>query len=140
MGTGCPIGLFFIVSERMKKMLDQIIGAIPSGIAECISFGEGDGRLWSVICHRCDTGIGVMSADTLLRAILATWDRGGVLCPNCRRRRCEVCGWFFSTHLVELHWVQHDVAGQRGKYIRVCEKCLHEAPDIKPVVGSSPLV
>lgn len=46
---------------------------------------------WSVICYRCDGSIGTMTPDTLQRAIMATADKGGVLCPTCRAKSCKQC-------------------------------------------------
>jgi hypothetical protein len=52
----------------------------------------GSGPIWQVFCHRCAADLGTMAGDVVARAVLATKDRGGVLCPQCREKACRHCG------------------------------------------------
>lgn len=114
-------------------MYPSILRSVPSHIEGFTSFVDNDQLIWSVICHKCDVNIGLMSEDTLLKAILLTRHRGGVLCPKCRQRYCEVHGGLASQGQV-LHTVRSDIAGSNGWLTRVCELCLRETPDVKPIV------
>jgi len=58
--------------------------------AECIERPEQD--TFVVFCLRCKKDMGSMTGKALRWAIMATSERGGVLCPNCRSESCYNCG------------------------------------------------
>jgi hypothetical protein len=47
---------------------------------------------WYVWCHRCGKEIGTMRTNVLSLAMVRTAGRGGVLCPECRKKSCKICG------------------------------------------------
>jgi len=68
------------------------------------------------LCAGCNTPIGAMPLDIYQRAI----DYRGVylFCPDCRRHKCDVCGWFVPnqdmTAIVDIN----------GTYLgNACEGC-----------------
>lgn len=60
-----------------------------SNIAICERKNE---TAFEVFCLRCMRSIGTMNGDTLSSAIEANRQRGGVLCPECRKASCRYCG------------------------------------------------
>jgi len=54
---------------------------------------------WEVFCTDCKGSIGTMSGDTLSRAIIATANKGGVKCPDCRSASCKRCGFLPGSRL-----------------------------------------
>lgn len=53
--------------------------------------------IYTVCCVQCCAVIGTMQGIDLLRAIMRTAHRGGVLCPECRQRTCDICGLTYDT-------------------------------------------
>lgn len=49
----------------------------------------GDGKV-EICCCCCYRSLGTISYDLLLRALMT---HGDILCPECRQRHCEFCGW-----------------------------------------------
>lgn len=47
------------------------------------------GGVFQVICVACREEMGTMHIDDIRHAILA---KGPVICPDCRRRKCDYCG------------------------------------------------
>lgn len=48
--------------------------------------------VWRVYCNVCRDDMGTMTIETLKAALAFAVDRGGVMCPSCRSRRCRRCG------------------------------------------------
>lgn len=78
-------------------------------------FGNG---VVDVYCVDCQSSIGTMKNDTLIRAIVHNCHRGGVKCPQCRARSCAVCG-VFPMGTKEFPIVNLGCDGQK----RLCTLC-----------------
>lgn len=46
---------------------------------------------YDVYCTTCSQHLGTFTGEVLARAILHNLDRGGVRCPECRRKTCQFC-------------------------------------------------
>jgi len=74
------------------------------------------GGLYVVFCNRCDFDLGTMGLSTVRNAIFACIGRGGVLCPDCRKDTCDVCGIGFGEENLGM------LAGPKGD-VRGCARC-----------------
>jgi len=52
---------------------------------------ESEAR-WRLFCNRCRKDLETINSEVLRHALLATVQRGGIMCPDCRRERCSRCG------------------------------------------------
>lgn len=50
--------------------------------------------VWRVYCNVCRKDIGTMTVEVLKQALAFAVERGGVMCPECRKGRCRQCGHF----------------------------------------------
>lgn len=71
---------------------------------------------YEVFCNRCNESIGIMDFQSIKSAIFSTYQRGGVLCPDCREKTCDVCGGISADfgHCI--------VSGPKGM-VRACPGC-----------------
>jgi hypothetical protein len=82
-----------------------------------------DGGLFEVFCCNCGQSLGSMNEETLLRAALFSLKIGGIMCPDCRKRRCVDCGYVINKDysLDDNHlcaFCAHDrniIAGEKGE-------------------------
>ncbi len=87
--------------------------------AGCFAFRSGIG--YDVTCCQCCAYIGSMTGDTILRAIMSTRHRGGVLCPDCRKITCDSCGLTFWEDESPHHRLKSYT--YLGRLYRVCKTC-----------------
>lgn len=80
------------------------------------------GPNYEVFCNRCGVSIGVLAYRTIRDAVWATLGRGGVLCKDCRKTTCDVCGLEQPEDC--LQWAQ----GPKNK-VRLCMGCLDRIED-----------
>lgn len=73
---------------------------------------------WRVWCNQCGYDLETMTTDTLIAAIRATVNRGGVLCPECRDYTCDGCGTTFPSDCIRLVKVL-----KYGTPYRLCRLC-----------------
>lgn len=71
---------------------------------------------YEVFCNRCEVSIGVMSFQVIKEATFATYQRGGILCPDCRKATCDVCA------AIAADFGHSKVCGPKG-WVRVCPAC-----------------
>lgn len=69
---------------------------------------------YEVFCNHCGHTLGVMHYCIIRDAILATLGRGGVLCPDCRKATCDICG----KRALQPKMVE----GPMGE-VRLCDSC-----------------
>lgn len=85
-------------------------------IAQQIESLEG---VYEVFCVNCNESIGTMRADFILRATLANSNRGGTLCPRCRKQFCDVCKTVHETKRDDILCQQFYGNGPR----LICDEC-----------------
>lgn len=51
--------------------------------------GTSERGIYEVQCACCLKGFGTMKGETIRTAIVS---RGPLLCPDCRRKKCDYCG------------------------------------------------
>ena len=75
------------------------------------------GGKYDVTCLQCCAYIGRLTGDQVAQAIAITAHRGGVLCPDCRRKTCDICGTTFDN---ERSVTQPLVKGNKSRYCMFC--------------------
>ncbi len=80
---------------------------------------------WRVFCNHCRVDVGTMLGETLRQALIATVNRGGVMCPGCRAQCCRVCGIFLNRDFVPggFCWFC-DEEGKEGMVVKVGDAVL----------------
>lgn len=69
-----------------------------------------------VMCCTCLEKLGTFNREVLLKALLS---HGDLLCPECRQRHCQFCGWVDA----EKPRVLTSVLEVNGKPYRICSLC-----------------
>lgn len=69
-----------------------------------------------VMCCACLKPLGTFNRVVLLKALLS---HGDLLCPDCRLRHCQFCGWVDKEKPVILT----SVLEVNGKPYRICSLC-----------------
>lgn len=77
-----------------------------------------NGEQWEVYCAHCLRSVGRMTSEQVQYAIFATMGRGGVLCPTCRLRTCDLCGRTYDWTMGHIN-----IAGAKQPDTSCCAPC-----------------
>ena len=74
------------------------------------------GTSYQVFCNRCSTRIGQLSYKAIREAVFLTIGRGGVLCPDCRKKTCDSCAVWSQCE-------EYPIIDTAVGRVRICPEC-----------------